>query len=118
MTDRILCQVAEIIRGELSEVDRAGRTKADELALILPERNKREAIELAETIRHRVETTVFTDGSRRLSDRISISGGVSENPIDGSTSQELFRKASEALESAKSRGKNRVAPTTRLRAAS
>ena len=118
VTDRILCQVAEIIRGELSEVDRAGRTKADELALILPERNKREAIELAETIRHRVETTVFTDGSRRLSDRISISGGVSENPIDGSTSQELFRKASEALESAKSRGKNRVAPTTRLRAAS
>ncbi len=115
VADRILCQVAEIIRGELSEVDRAGRTGVDEFSLILPERNKREAIELAEAIRHRVELGVFTDGLRRLSGKISVSGGVSENPIDGSNSDELFKRAHEALRSAKNRGKNRVSQTTKVR---
>jgi len=56
-------------------------------------------------LRKRIEANPF---SRAGKVSITVSGGVSENPIDGSTQEELFKKALEAVQSAKSLAKNRV----------
>jgi diguanylate cyclase (GGDEF)-like protein len=98
-------KVAKIIKDNTTPVGKAARTGGDEFAMLLPEKNKREAAEMAEDIRKKIESANFSH-DRKLT--ITVSGGVSENPIDGSTQEELFKKAMEALRSAKSLGKNRV----------
>ncbi len=104
----ILHQVAEILKAQVTEVDRVGRMDRDEFAIILPEKSKREAIELAESIRRVVEGTQFISGSQPLPGFLTICAGVSENPLDGSSEEGLFAKAVEALKAAKQQGKNKV----------
>ena len=104
----VLHQVAELLKGQMTDVDRAGRMGPDEFAIILPERNKREAIELAEIIRTRVEQHRFSNGPDFLTCSFHLCAGVSENPLDGSTAEELFSKAEAAMRSAKQQGKNKV----------
>ncbi len=108
--ESVLKQMAKLLREGVTEVDRIGRTGPDEFMMILPERNKREAIELAENIRRRIEEHSFLNGPQRISQRLSVSGGVSENPLDGSTGEELVKRAAEAVRSAKAQGKNRIVP--------
>ena len=107
-SEDILRQVASLLKGETSEVDRIGRMDSDAFAVILPERNKREAIDFAESVRRKIGSASFINGSKRLAGALTVSGGVSENPLDGSTSDELLTKATEALKQAKVQGKNRV----------
>jgi diguanylate cyclase (GGDEF)-like protein len=80
----------------------------DEFALILPERSKREAMELAEAIRAGIEGHLFHNGTAGVGIRITVSAGVSENPLDGSSGSGLLEKAQEAVMRAKRAGKNQV----------
>ncbi|MDD3988319.1 MAG: diguanylate cyclase [Candidatus Omnitrophica bacterium] len=99
-------RIASLIRESVTEIDRVGRIGDDEFAVILPEKNKREAQEVAENIRGKVEFSYseYVDPIRK----ITVSAGVSENPLDGITSEELVGKARELLEIAKNGGRNRV----------
>ncbi len=106
--ERVLRQVANFLKTQVTEVDRVGRIGTDDFALILPERNKREAMELAESIRAGIERRVLKDGVSGMTLRVTLSAGVSENPLDGSSGQGLFDKATEAVSRAKREGKNRV----------
>ena len=101
----VLKKVAKIIKESATPVGKAARIGGDEFALLLPEKNKREAASIAEDLRKKIETVSFSSDNKLT---ITVSGGVGENPIDGSTQEELFKKAMEALKSAKSVGKNRV----------
>jgi len=103
----LLKKLAKELEGLLTDADRAARVDRDIFALIVPERNKREATQLAETFRRRVEE--LYGGNKSFHGReITVSAGVSENPIDGSTAEALIQKAKDALATAKSLGKNRV----------
>ena len=104
----VLHQLAELLKGQATEVDRVGRMGPDLFAMILPERNKREAIELAESIRRRIEQHAFSNGPNLLPCSLRLCAAVSENPLDGASGEELFAKASSAMRSAKSQGKNKV----------
>ena len=106
--ERVLRQVADFLKTQVTDVDRIGRIGTDEFALILPERNKREAIDLAESIRAGIERRVFKDGNSQTHLRVTLSAGVSENPLDGSSGQGLLEKAAHAVAQAKREGKNRV----------
>ncbi len=98
--------VARVIKDSTTPVGKAARVGGDEFAMLLPEKNKREASSIAEDVRKKVESTnLLKDGNVTL----TVSAGVSENPIDGVTADELFKKAMEALKTAKSQGKNRTA---------
>lgn len=107
-TESALRQLATLIKGQVTEVDRVGRMGPDEFAVILPERNKREAIELAQAICQRVAQHPFMNGTQRVSRPLTVSGGISENPIDGATAEQLWAKAAEFLKLAKLQGKNQV----------
>lgn len=101
-----LKRIAQLIRDSVSEIDRVGRTGDNELAVILPEKNKLQSRELAENIRKKIEF-VFSE-EEDVNRRLTVSGGVSENPLDGIEAEELILKAKEYLGFAKTQGKNRI----------
>ena len=105
VAEDIIKRAAKFIRDNTTPVGKAARISGNEFGMLLPEKNKREAAYIAEEVRKQIEAANF---SREGNLKITISGGVSENPIDGSTQEELFKKATELLNSAKSMGKNRV----------
>lgn len=102
-----LKQAATTILELVGPVDQVARVQDDAFALLLPERTKRDAIELAETLRRRVASALGTNG-RNAPAPVTVSGGISENPLDGATAEELWSKAEHALRLAKRQGKNRI----------
>ncbi len=90
-----LKQVAEIIRNSVTEVDRVARSEDCVFAIVLPEKNKRQAQRIAEEVRKKIESTFSQE--QELERRLKVAVGVSENPIDGVTAGELIAKAQESL---------------------
>ncbi len=103
--DEALKKLARLIKDNIISVAKAARVSGDEFAILLPEKNKKEAFTIAEEIRKKVESANFLKSGNVP---FTISGGVSENPIDGTTREELFEKAVNLLKEAQSSGLNRV----------
>ena len=101
-----LKKIAVLMRDCITEVDRVGRTDNDEFSLILPEKNKRQAQEVAEEICKKIQSSFCAD--RDDTRCLTLSAGVSENPLDGVQVEQLITKAKELLKKAKTGGKNRV----------
>jgi diguanylate cyclase (GGDEF)-like protein len=108
--DLVLKRVASLIKDSVSEVDRVARIGSDEFAIVLPERNKRQAQHIAEETRKRIEFSFSEE--QDINKRLTVSGGISENPLDGIDTDELFAKARGSLSLAKNQGKNRIAGFT------
>lgn len=105
-SEALLKEMGVILQASVIEIDRVGRLSDDKFAVILPEKNKRQSAHVAEEIRKKIEDGLGKSiGSEK---RITASIGVSENPIDGSTADELMEKAEKLVRNAKSLGKNRV----------
>jgi diguanylate cyclase (GGDEF)-like protein len=103
--EEALKKLARIIRENTTPIGKAARVGGDEFAMLLPEKNKKEAAYIAEEVRKKVEASnLLKEGKGN----VTVSIGVSENPIDGSTGDELFKRAMEALSEAKASGRNRV----------
>lgn len=102
-----LRKTASLIRDSVTDIDRVARTGDNEFAIVLPERNKRQGQEIAEDIRKKIEFTFSEE--QDVNKRLTISGGLSENPLDGIEAEELIAKAKELLKRAKGEGKNRIA---------
>ena len=103
--EEALKRMSKIFRDNLTPVGKAARIGGDDFAMLLPEKNKKEAAYIAEELRKKIETTnLLRQGQASL----TVSCGVGENPIDGATADELFKKAMSAVKEAKSLGKNRV----------
>lgn len=101
-----LKKIASLIKDSVTEIDRVARTGDNEFAIVLPERNKRKAQDIAEEIRRKIEFNFSEEQDAKR--RLTISAGVSENPLDGIDAEELVGKARERLTLAKSHGKNRI----------
>ncbi len=104
-TEKALKKIAAVLNKNATEIGRAARLSGDVFALLLPEKNKRETYKIAEDVRREVEN-MDLEGAKVK--RLTISGGVSENPIDGMTAAELMRKAATGVSIAKTQGKNRI----------
>ncbi|MFH1407225.1 MAG: diguanylate cyclase [Candidatus Omnitrophota bacterium] len=94
----VLKDIASEILKYTSEGDTLGKLSADTLGLILPSRSKQKAFALAESVRSIIH-------SKGL---ITLSCGVSENPIDGVTAEDIFKRALMNTEKAIADGRNRV----------
>lgn len=99
-------KIAALVRDSVTEFDRVGRTWDDEFSVILPEKNKRQAQDVAEDIRKKIEFVYSEEQDRNK--RLTFSAGVAENPLDGIEAEQLILKAKELLGKAKAQGKNRV----------
>ena len=105
-TESLLKALGEVVRLAVTEVDKVARLMDDKFAVVLPEKNKKQAAAIAEAVRKKVEEGLGK--IMRTSGTLTVSIGVSENPIDGASADELMDKAERLLKNAKSLGKNRV----------
>lgn len=101
-----LKKIATLVQDSVTEIERVGRFGDNEFAIVLPEKNKRRAQEVAEEIRKKIEFCFSTE--QDVNKKITVSGGVAENPLDGINAEELIIKAKELVKFAKLQGKNRI----------
>jgi diguanylate cyclase (GGDEF)-like protein len=106
--EHLLRQVGQIMHQHIGEFAKAGYMGHGIYTVIVPEKHKGEAVQIAEAIRAHVLRSVFNRLSGSSSGRVTISAGVSGNPIDGLDAQHLIDKARVALEEAATSGQNRV----------
>lgn len=104
--ESVLKRISVILGSSLTNIDKAGRFSDRQFALILPEKNKRQCLESAEDIRKKVEF-LFSE-EKDIRHRLTITGAVTENPIDGISAKELITKAQDVLEKSMSQGQNRI----------
>jgi len=102
----ILVRIVAVLTEFISPTDKAGRFSDDKFAVILPGKNKRQSIEVAEKIRINVELLFSRENDKAR--KITCTGAVTENPLDGMSAEELISKAEEMLKGAEKQGGNKV----------
>ena len=107
--DDVLKRLAGVLLAAVRAADYAARYGGEEFTVVLPETPLDGALEVAERIRVRMAEEVFgTKGSR-----VTLSIGLGEFPVDGTTPEAVIAGADGALYRAKERGRNCVV-TTRM----
>lgn len=108
--DKVLRALARLCGQVLREEDFIGRLGGEEFAVMLPETDAINALEVAERIRHLIASAVIEteseDGEATLSP--SCSFGVAILRDDDSSHEHLLARADKALYEAKQNGRNRV----------
>ena len=104
--ENALIKIGVVLKNNIGETDKAARFGDHEFALIFPERNKRQSIEVADHIRKSIEQIFAEENDLRR--KLTCTGAVTENPIDGVTADELIKKGGEILKDAERQGGNRI----------
>lgn len=102
--DRVLCQVAEILRAELRGDDHAFRVGGEEIVVLLASCEPSGALRTAERIRERIGRTPTTVGTNRIVVTVSIGAALWTG---GASFEATHDVADEALYQAKHLGRNR-----------
>lgn len=105
--DEILRGLVDEVMRNVREIDIVARYGGEEFAIILPDTNQEQAIEVSERLRHCISERRFTTGSVRNL-QIQVTLGVAVYPADASNPTELVLRADAALYSGKKEGKNQV----------
>lgn len=101
MGDDILREFTMVVLSSLSASERLVRWGGEEFVVFCPGRNSEDAAELAEKVRHRVESHLWVHG-----DPLTTSIGVAS--LGEERTNEMLVRADEALYMAKREGRNRV----------
>jgi two-component system, cell cycle response regulator len=106
MGDKVLSDLASIIKKNIRDIDTAARYGGEEFTAILPSTTKEAALHVAERIRKSIEKHVFPEmPGRTITISIGISG-IPDKKIDNEDT--LIRSADIALYRAKQTGRNRT----------
>jgi len=106
--DKLLQEIADILRESCREVDLVARYGGEEFVVILPETFKEKAYSSAERIRKLTAAHPCQYKESEPSQRITISIGVASFPQDASNKEDLISFADKSLYVAKETGRNRV----------
>lgn len=115
--DQLLAEFGDLIKSSIREYDVACRFGGEEFVILLPQTESKNAFELAERLREKVENRLFCVSYGNL--QITASFGVSSLPEDiiasqtddektGIIMENLIAWADDALYQAKKNGRNRV----------
>lgn len=104
--DEILRALGKMLSIQTRAGDIACRYGGEEFMVIMPSAHKEEAFKRAEQWRESFESTQVVNKGELLS--ATVSAGVATFPNHGSTDDEIWRAADNALYEAKSAGRNRV----------
>ena len=110
--DFVLSEIAKLIVHEIREYDIASRYGGEEFIILLPHTVLEDATNVAERIRHTVESTILDIQSVCEFEcdnfNVTISMGVSQFDASYKTNEQLYKNADKALYRAKKSGRNRV----------
>lgn len=104
--DAVLRQLAALLKSRSRAEDLIFRHGGEEFGAVLPNTNRRVALQIGERIRAEVEQTPFVWETQKIS--VTLSVGVAVSSGSESSGQELIEAADEALYRAKEAGRNRV----------
>jgi diguanylate cyclase (GGDEF)-like protein/putative nucleotidyltransferase with HDIG domain len=111
--DAVLRGVADVFRAQLRHFDVPARFGGEEFAILLPETDPEQAIEIAERIRRQVASDRFDVATSESPIQATVSIGVAGYPRDGADANELVHEADLAVYRAKLQGRNRVLGASR-----
>lgn len=101
--DRVLEDLAAILKGHLRSEDIAARYGGEEFTILLPQTDIEGAQIFADRLLENIREYHFTD-----SVRVTFSGGIANFPRHGVSEQQLIEAADKGLYESKLRGKNRI----------
>jgi diguanylate cyclase (GGDEF)-like protein len=109
--DRVLRQLADLMRGQVRATDVIARYGGEEFGLVMVNAAGEEAFRIVERLRLIVERHAFPDEHVQPDRRLTISGGLATCPDDATDFDALVKLADDALYAAKREGRNRVRTT-------
>jgi diguanylate cyclase (GGDEF)-like protein len=112
--DRVLMEVAHVLRSEKRATDFVGRLGGEEFALLLPDVSLESACAAADRLRRAVANRVIVVEQSTISITVSLGVSVTREGMDGIA--ELIKEADVALYDAKRSGRNRVCTFDRSKA--
>jgi diguanylate cyclase (GGDEF)-like protein len=105
--DRILKDMASLLKNQSRKMDFVCRYGGEEFALILPYTDNQEAFMIAERLREHIAKYPFLRSDSQLNKNITVSMGIATFPENGTTPADLIAYSDKALYTAKNMGKNR-----------
>ena len=106
--DALLKEMAALIKSSIRQTDVAFRYGGEELAVLLPDTGKKDAMEVAEKLVKAIHDYPFAYRERQPLGFVSVSLGLATFPEDAESKDALIEKADGALYVAKTTGKNRA----------
>lgn len=106
--DDVLKKIANLLVECAREDDIVARYGGEEFAILLPNTTEKEATNIAEKIRCKIENTYFEGEENQPNGKVTVSLGLSIYPDKAKDEIELVKSADDALYRAKFFNKNRV----------
>jgi len=106
--DKILKEIAFILKTNIRESDILARYGGEEFAIIMPRTDERQALEIAERLRNIIDKYKFQGEENLPNSNLTISIGVSCYPDKAKNINDLINSTDDALYRAKFFNKNRV----------
>ena len=106
--DEVLLKLAGILRVAVEDETRIYRLADDDFAILLPGAGRGDARQIAAGLRSTVERYRFFPQAGRVDLPVTLSLGASSFPADAERQAQLYERALEALNDARSMGRNRV----------
>ncbi|MCK4519414.1 MAG: GGDEF domain-containing protein, partial [Candidatus Omnitrophica bacterium] len=112
--DKVLIEVADLLRESFREYDEIIRYAGDEFIVILPMATEGDALKIAGRLIGKISQYVFAGegGQRDLS--LTLSLGIALYPRDAKEAEKLIYRADEALYLSKRSGRNKVSIFTQV----
>lgn len=105
--DRAIQRLVEVIKQAKRSYDTVGRLAGDEFGLLLPDTNSKQALEIMARIKKTLANT-FVEFPNMYQTQISFSAGVTEIKKADKTFDDIYRRADNALLTAKDKGRNKI----------
>ncbi len=106
--DQVLREISLLVRQNMRQGDVFARYGGEEFIAILPETDKKKAIELADRLRRKIQAKPISHGNRVI--KVTASFGVASLDYRNSNGDKIIRDADKMLYKAKLKGRNMVMP--------